>query len=107
MAVDLPEDYWDYLEADGRDVGSTSGMPGYFQLWDPNALDELNDGYGVPKYAPDFIGFGSDGGGEMLAFDNSGSVYMIPFIGISSNAARKIADSWNEVRRRISDEKPA
>jgi len=47
-------------------------------------------------------GFGSDGGGETLAFDAAGAVYMIPFIGGGSKDPKKIANNWSEVASRIS-----
>jgi hypothetical protein len=89
-----------YLE-EGSDVASTSGEPGYFQLWHPDEVEELNQSYRVPEHAPGFLGFGSDGGGEMLAFDAAGAVFKIPFVGMAPKEARKIASSWDEVAARI------
>lgn len=97
----LPVEYNDYLK-DGPDAGETTGLPGYFQLWSAEEIDELNRSYGVAEYAPGFVGFGSDGGGEMLAFDSKGAVFMIPFVGISPKDAMKIADSWSAVVARMS-----
>jgi hypothetical protein len=61
----------------------------------------LNLGYQVPEFAPGFLGFGSSGGGEMLAFDADGRVVMIPFIPMSPELALPVADSWSEFVERI------
>ena len=100
MKTTLPSDYLTYLE-DGVDVAPTEGEPGYFQLWHPDAVEEMNRSYRVAEYAPGFLGFGSDGGGEMLAFDAHGSVFKIPFVGMAPKEAKKIAASWSEVLARI------
>lgn len=103
----LPKDYLAYVEAGGADCAFTDGDPGYFQLWPPEEIERWNQDYGVPKWAPGFLGFGSDGGGEMLAFNSAGAVFMIPFVGMSVADAKEIGESWSEVASRISDEKEA
>lgn len=56
---------------------------------------ELNLCYEVEANAPGFLGFGSSGGGEMLALDARGSkpwkVVMIPFIPMQAEDAIVIA----------------
>jgi hypothetical protein len=103
MGISLPREYLAYVEAGGSSTGFTEGDPGYFQLW---ALDEraaLHRDYGVEEFAPGFVGFGSNGGGELLAFDHSGAVFMIPFIGDGVDDAKKIANTWSEIAARITD----
>ncbi len=101
MTIELPPDYVAYLEGDGVSEAVTSGDPGYFQLWHPDEIEEMNQKIGVPTYAAGFLGFGSDGGGELLAFDQSGAVFMLPMIGMEAKYAKKIADSWTEIQTRI------
>jgi hypothetical protein len=103
MKADLPRDYLDYVEGDGVDAAFTEGDPGYFQLWPPDEIEKWNKEYRVEEYAPGFLGFGSNGGGEMLAFDRNGSVFMIPFVGLSVEDAIKIGVTWSEVASRIAD----
>jgi len=103
MSVRLPEDYRRYLETDGTDAAVTEGDPGYFQLWHPDEIEEMNRSYGVIEHTPGYLGFGSDGGGEMLAFDATGAVFMLPFVGMGPNEAKKIAGSWTEVTGRITE----
>ena len=102
MTVQLPAPYLVYLEG-GADVASTEGAPGYFQLWPPDEILEMNRSYRVAEYAPGFLGFGSDGGGEMLAFDRDGAVFMLPFAGMAPKEAKKIASSWSEIAARIAE----
>jgi hypothetical protein len=47
-------------------------------------------------HAPGFLAFAGNGGGEVLAFDAIGAVYMIPLIGMEAEQAIKIADSFAE-----------
>jgi len=101
MNVALPNEYLSYIEGDGVSEGFTTGLPGYFALWPLDQIKSRNHDYEVPRYAPGFIGFGSDGGGELLAFDASGAVFMLPLIGMEPQYANRIAESWNEVLLRI------
>ena len=103
MTNGLPADYVAYLEGDGVSEGTTEGMPGYFQLWHPDEIEEMNQKIGVWTMAPGFLGFGSDGGGELLAFDKKGAVFMLPMVGMEAKYAKKIADSWLEIQRRIKE----
>ena len=105
--LSFPKDYLSYIEGGGADCGFTEGDPGYFQLWALEEVEALNRDYKVSEFAPGFVGFGSDGGGEMLAFDSNGAVFMIPFIGDGVEDAKRIAKAWSEIAARITDEKTA
>ena len=99
MSVDLPNDYLAYIEGDGVSEGFTDGLPGYFMLWPSDEIEASNAAIDVPTLAPGFIGFGSDGGGELLAFDSAGAVFMLPVVGMAPKYAKKIGNSWNESKR--------
>lgn len=101
MPIDLPNDYIAYLEGTGVAEGFTEGLPGYFALWHPDEIQASNRDLHVATYAPGFLGFGTDGGGELLAFDGSGAVFMLPMIGMEPQYANRIAASWREVVQRI------
>ena len=75
--------------------------PGWFQLWPPAEVEQMNRDYHVSELAPGFLGFGSSGGGELLAFDAGGRVVMIPFILMSPEHALPVASSWSEFVERI------
>lgn len=101
MQIDLPNDYIAYLEGMGVAEGITEGPPGYFALWHPDEIEANNRDLQVATYAPGFLGFGTDGGGELLAFNGSGAVFMLPMIGMEPQYANRIANSWREVAQRI------
>ena len=105
MRIQIPTEYLEYLRADGRIESFTTEEPGYFILWPVAEIEKMNTEYQVEELMPGFLGFGSDGGGEMLAFDSTGAVYKLPFVGYSSKEdAWKVADRWTDVAARITDE---
>jgi len=103
MKINLPSQYVEYVEQGGLAEGFTGGgrMPGYFALWPLGDIKAWNKDYEVEEYAPGFLGFGGDGGGEMLAFDSSGAVFVLPLIGMEPDQAIKVAESWQEFAQRI------
>ncbi len=96
-----PDEYLQYMAGDGPKEGELTIEPGWFQLWDPRQLEKLNTDYDTQACVPDFWGFGSSGGGEMLAFDRDGAIFMIPFIPMDRKDAVKIAQSWQEFETKI------
>lgn len=97
----LPPQYVGYFTNGGLKEGGLAVEPGWFQLWPLDEVERWNREYRVQEFAPGFLGFGSSGGGEMLAFDADGRVVMIPFVGMSLDDARPVADSWGEFTERI------
>lgn len=97
----LPDEYVRYCSGDGPKEGGLSVDPGWFQLWPVGQVEQLNRDYHVKEFVPDYFGFGSNGGGELLAFDSRGRVSMIPFISMSADEAKPVADSWSEFVQRI------
>lgn len=101
----IPPDYINYFDGNGPKEGALRVVPGWFQLWAPDQIEKLNQDYEVKKFAPEFLGFGSSGGGEMLAFDEHGAVFMIPFIGMTSDQAAPVAGSWRKFIEKIEKQK--
>jgi hypothetical protein len=97
----LPSQYIDYFAGEGPREGGLTVEPGWFQLWSPSEVEGLNRDYRVHEFAPGFLGFGSSGGGELLAFDSAGRVVMIPFVGMAVDTARPVADSWVEFLKKV------
>jgi hypothetical protein len=58
-------------------------------------IPEHNRDIDVEALAPGFIAFAGNGGGEVLTFDTSGIVYMLPMIGMASDCAIRVADNFN------------
>ncbi len=108
LGVQLPEDYITLLGYSNGGEGELGVEPGWFYLWSVEKLLEYNKGYNVEESVPGFIGFGSNGGGEMLAFDMRGekpwNVVMIPFIGMKSEEVILIADDFNKFVRYMGKE---
>jgi hypothetical protein len=97
----LPAQYVDYFATGGPIEGELNVEPGWFQLWPPAELEQMNRDYHVSEFAPGFLGFGSSGAGELLAFDAGGRVVMIPFVPMSPQNAQPVASSWSDFVGRI------
>jgi hypothetical protein len=91
LGVKLPTDYKTFLaRSNGADgfVGEA-----YVMLWSVDELHALNEGYEVKKYAPGYIIFRSDGGGEAFAFDLTQPdmpIVSLPFVGMDRKYAKEI-----------------
>lgn len=96
--IELPEEYLTLLLYSNGGEGELAVEPGWFQLWPAEKVVGLNKGYEVEKNVPEFFGFGSSGGGEMLAFDSREGqpwkVVMIPFVPMTVEHAVVIADDF-------------
>src|SRR3954447_10511778 len=64
----LPAEYLAFLALSNGGEGDLALEPGWFQLWRTEEVVALNDSYEVATFLPGFIGLGSSGGGELLAF---------------------------------------
>lgn len=66
---------------------------------------KLNKANEIDKYLPGFFGFGSNGGGELFAFEiiqgEPWKIVMIPFIPMEANEAITIANDFEEFIRAI------
>ena len=101
MNVSLPDEYRQYIASKGQFEGFTVGEPGYIQLWKIEDLTIINAELSIEALAPGFLAFGSDGGNELLAFNNNGAIYKIPMIGMESRYAIKIANSFSDLLSRF------
>ncbi len=95
--VELPEEYLALLGYSNGGEGQLGIEPGWFQLWPAEDVIDLNKACNIEEYLPGFFGFGSNGGGEMLAFDTRSvkpwKIAMIPFIPMEIEDVIIIADS--------------
>lgn len=98
MTIALPDDLKHFIAKHGLFEGFTcNNSPGYVELWAIENIPEENTTIEMNVYAPGFLAFAGNGGGEVLAFDAAGAVYMIPLIGMEAEQAIKIADSFAEL----------
>jgi len=78
--------------------GELSVEPEWYVLWRPEELEEFNRDYQLAEYAPGFLTFGGNGGGELLVVNESGEVFYMPCIGMAPDAAIKIANTLQEFK---------
>jgi hypothetical protein len=103
MLPPIPAQYTAFLAAHGAFEGFTTGegRPGYVALWTMAEITGNNADIQIQDYAPGFIAFAGDGGGEVLAFDASGAVFLLPLVGMEPQYAIKVADSFAELEARF------
>lgn len=103
MTLKLPAEYAEFLAQHGPFEAFTSGeeMPGYVALWSLEEIPGNNTDIEIREYAPGFLAFSGNGGGEVLAFDSVGGVFMLPLIGMEPSVAIKIADNFSELAGRF------
>lgn len=104
LGTTFPEEYRTFL----AEFGSGEGFIGehYLIIWSANDLHRLNEDYEVRLYAPGFLMFASNGGGEGFAFDlrDAGRpIAMLPFVGLDAKHARVVARTFNEFLRRLKE----
>ena len=97
----LPAEYTQYVAAHGAFEGFTSGDPGYVALWRMDEIQSNNADIAIEEYAPGFVAFAGNGGGEVLAFDALGVVYRLPMIGMAPEHAIQLANSFHELAARF------
>ena len=97
ITIPLPEKLKQFIAERGLFEGFTrDGSPGYVELWSIEDIPRQNGEIGIGVDASGFIAFAGNGGGEVLAFDAVGAVYMLPLTGMEPEQAIKIADSFTE-----------
>jgi hypothetical protein len=99
----IPGDYVNYIVDTGPFECCTyeDAEPGYVVLWSFDEIAKNNSDIEIETYAPGFIAFGGDGGGELLAFDATGAVFMLPLIGMEPDCAIRVAENFQELVNRM------
>ena len=97
MTISVPDDLKRFIAERELFEGFTrSDSPGYVELWSIEDIPKQNASIEIDVYAPGFLAFAGNGGCEVLVFDATGAVYMLPLIGMEPKCAIKIADSFAE-----------
>jgi hypothetical protein len=97
----VPNEYQQYIEQQGIFEGFTSGEPSYIELWLLADLPINNADIQIQDLAPDFVAFAGNGGGEILAFNATGQIFMLPLIGMEARYATLVAGSFAELVARF------
>ena len=98
LNLKLPEEYVEFLKLSNGGEGFI-GKNSYVILWGVDELASLNQSYEVQQYAPGFLVFGSNGGGEAYGFDTRTTtwpVVQIPFVGMDWSLAQPLGGSFND-----------
>ena len=103
MLPSLPSVHIEYITATGPFECFThdEAEPGYVVLWALDEISKSNFEIEIETYAPGFIAFGGNGGGELLVFDTIGAVFMLPMIGMEPGCAIRIAETFEELVSRF------
>jgi len=97
LTITPPDELKHFIAERGLFEGFTrSESPGYVELWSIEDIPQLNAEIEMEVYAPGFLAFAGHGGGEVLAFNAAGAVYMLPLVGMEPEQAIKVADSFTE-----------
>ena len=96
----LPDSYFALLGVTNGGEGDLGVEPGWFVPWRAEDVLLKNSEYQIAEAAPGLFGFGSNGGGECLAFDlrdvGAGRIVMVPFIGMDLQAVVVIAENFDQ-----------
>lgn len=104
LGFTLPEDFKAFMSANGAGEGFIGNQ--YIILWNVSELAQFNSEYEFSVYAPSFVAFASNGGGEAFAFDtrkNPPSIVEVPFIGMSHEDGKHVADNFTHLLQRLHD----
>ena len=67
--VPLPAEYLALLRLSDGGTATLAGYPSYVRVWPARAAVANNADYQVSKWLPGFVGFGDNGGPDMVGFD--------------------------------------
>ncbi|MEM7333463.1 MAG: SMI1/KNR4 family protein [Chloroflexota bacterium] len=103
--IELPAEYIALLQFSNGGEGELRIDPGWFQIWPAENVIEFNLGYEVHIHIPSFFSFGTNGGGELLAFDTRGNepwkIVMIPLLPMDTKLAIPICFDFKSFVKNI------
>jgi hypothetical protein len=90
-AAPLPTAYLALLRLSDGGTAMLGGYPSYVRVWPARTAVEYNRDYEVQQWLPGFVGFGDNGGPDMVGFDTrNGQPYpvcAVPFAPMEWEAA--------------------
>ena len=109
--IQLPNSYLTFLAASNGGEGDLALKPGWISFWPANEVSRWNAEYQVARNVPGLIGFGSNGGGELLAFDTRlgppYAIVMVPFVPMAIDDLRVVAPSFDALLSKLGTRLPA
>ena len=90
----IPIELRRYHEMGGPRACTLEVQPYVCEFWLLDEIDALNIAYSVDEFAPGYLGFASNGAGEMFAWRPDGSIVCLAFVGMSPSEELWIAGSW-------------
>ncbi len=100
--MNIPSDFIKFIESNSLMETSLCHDDALYIIFESiEGLEKLNRDLEFEKYVPGFYAFATDGGNELYAFDQNGSVFMLPMIGLSVQHAIKITENWKEFENLI------
>ncbi len=93
----LPDAYIAFVRRENGSEGDLGVSPGWIALWPVEELAARNAGYNIAEALKGFIGFATDGGGELIAFDTRRApwrVCTVPFVPLDESCALQIATDF-------------
>jgi len=96
LGLKLPDEYVSFLRVTNGGEGCI-GKNEYAIFWKVEELASLNRAYKVQEYAPGFLIFGSNGGGEAYGFDTRTEgwpIVRLPVVVMSWTEARPMGESF-------------
>ncbi len=104
-SLELPTDYLDFLRLSNGGEGELGIQPGWFRIWRGEEVIQAATDYQVPEYAPGFFAFGTNGGGEILAFDCRSAppwpVVALPCISLAPAEAMPVAANFGDFAQQM------
>ncbi len=101
MTIQLPAVYRAFIDSNCLFEGfvATAYEERYVILWGEDEVISANAEIEVDVYAPGYVAFAGNGGGEVYVFDSTGAVFMLPMIGMEPTAAIHVAADFLEFAR--------
>ncbi len=100
----LPEDYLAFMSRHNGGEGPL-GENNYGRFYRIEELQEVNDDYEVEKWWPGYVVFGTDGGGELWAYNPEKKVYcQIDSCNIDDDTYDTLSESLEEFLIRMDEE---
>jgi hypothetical protein len=103
LSTTLPDEFVAYHRRGASMFGVVSAVSiGWFQLWPLSEIYFINCEYQVAEYVPGLVGIGSANLADLLAFNQSWEIVVVPFSCMQPQRIRLVANSWRTFEKSLS-----